>query len=149
MMGIKLVSVTPENWRQLSFEVLPEQRDFVANTLLILSRAYVYREQDSKVEIIMLNETPIGLISKWVFDDGGTKRCILDQFLVDKDFQGKGYGKEALSLWISQQKGYTSIDLCYKEAAVSAKRLYDQMGFVRMPELDDEDEWVMRLNLEV
>lgn len=150
MNKITLEKVTPENWRRLNFELHEDQKRCVADVKLILARAYVYRDQNACVHIIENQGIPIGLISQWDYVDGDVRRCILDQFLIDKKFQGSGFGKKTLEHWIALQKKkniYQSIDLCYKEEAFLAKYLYDCMGFKRCPELDDEDELVMRLTI--
>lgn len=148
MCEMTLEKVTPDNWRHLNFELHEGQKKFVADVPLILARAYVYREQNACVHIIVNKGTPVGLISQWDYVENGACRCILDQFLIDKNFQGLGLGKSALKAWIALQKSqkkYQSIDLCYKEDDLIAKHLYDCMGFIRCPDLDDEDELVMRL----
>ncbi len=40
--------------------------------------------------------------------DGNDLICILDQFMIDQNYQGQGYGKASMELWLSMiKKGKT------------------------------------------
>lgn len=150
-MEIYFGEVTPDNWRKVnSLEVTEEQKHFVASNVTSLARAYAYREDNSKVFVIYSHNNLIGLIMQRDFKDGNNHICILDQFMIDKNYQGKGYGKASMELWLSMIKNenrYNAIELCYKENDYSAESLYKGLGFSRKPEADDEDELVMRYEL--
>lgn len=146
-MGLNLRQITPHNWRDLKIEVSEEQRNFVSPVSRILARAYVYRGDNSMALAVYLADQPIGLLMHRDYtDDLGRTLCILDQFLIDKDFQRQGYGRKALQLWLAgiRQKGkYHGVKLCYIRGALGAERLYRSLGFLRKPHDDDGDELVM------
>ncbi|WIV12747.1 GNAT family N-acetyltransferase [Proteiniborus sp. MB09-C3] len=150
-MEIYFNEVTPDNWRKInSLEVREDQKSFVASNVAILARAYAYRKDNSKVSVIYSNTNPIGLIMQRDFKEEDKHICILDQFMIDKNYQGKGYGKTSMKLWLSmirREKRYNAIGLCYKENDYIAKKLYESLGFSRKPEEDDEDELIMRYEL--
>jgi len=69
--------------------------------------------------------------------------------MIAEQFQGNGYGKKAMRLWISlitEEKKYDSIMLCYKEEDLIAYNLYHSLGFQHTGEVD-EDEVVMEFTL--
>ena len=84
---------TPDNWRKINaLEVKEEQKHFVASNVAILARAFAYRKDNSKVFAIYNNINPIGLIMQRDLKDENNLICILDQFMIDKNYQGQGYG---------------------------------------------------------
>lgn len=145
--NIELREITPDNWRKVnSLEVKRVQKTFVADNVAILARAFAYRKDNSKVFVVYFEDTEIGLIMQRDFRIGDKKICILDQFMIDEHYQGLGYGKIAMGIWIcniKREKLYDSIEFCYKEENIMAKQMYEKLGFVRSPQKDDEDELVM------
>ncbi|NLJ41786.1 MAG: GNAT family N-acetyltransferase [Clostridiales bacterium] len=72
--------------------------------------------------------------------------CVLDQMMIDKSYQGRGYGKKALKMWISgiqNEDKYSHIKLCYIKGDSIAEKLYRGVGFVRKCKDDDGNELVM------
>lgn len=72
--------------------------------------------------------------------------CILDQFMIDGNYQGKGFGKKAMELWLSMIKSYNKYDnikLCFVEVDIIAEKMYEGLGFIRILEEDDGDKLVM------
>ncbi|WP_274310242.1 GNAT family N-acetyltransferase [Solibacillus daqui] len=149
-MNLHFELINPENWRIFSsLKVKREQEDWVASNITILARAYVYREYKSIAYAIYDSNTPIGLLLQRDFIDNGKRCCVLDQFMIDEQFQGKGYGKKAMQLWISLIKkdiNYDSIILCYKEEDFIACKLYQSLGFQHTGEVD-EDEVIMEYKM--
>ena len=143
--------ITPDNWRKINaLEVKEEQKHFVASNVAILARAFAYRKENSKVFAIYNNVNPVGLIMQRDFKDGNNLICILDQFMIDQNYQGQGYGKASMELWLSmikKEKQYSVIELCYIEDDYIAEKLYKSLDFIRKLEGDDGDELVMRYEL--
>ena len=57
-------------------------------------------------------------------DDGLV--CVLNEFMIAEQYQGKGYGKAAMKLWLSMienENKYDSIILCYIEGDEIARNL--------------------------
>lgn len=76
--------------------------------------------------------------------------CVLDQFMITARYQGKGYGKAAMQIWLSKIKNegrYDSICLCYIEGDEAARNLYLTMGFHHNG-IIDEDEIGMEYNMQ-
>lgn len=150
-MHLEFKGITPDNWRKVnSLEVKEEQKRFVADNTAILAKAFAYRKYNSKVHVICIENNPIGLIMQRDFLSDGMTKCILDQVMIDKNYQGQGYGKQAMETWIDMVKdeaSYDSIELCYIEGDLIAEKMYKKLGFIRKPEKDDEDELVMSYKL--
>ena len=75
--------------------------------------------------------------------------CVLDQFMIAEQYQGNGFGKAAVNLWLSMIKDenkYAAVILCYKEKDTIARNLYLEIGFYHTGEID-EDEIIMKYDL--
>lgn len=146
-MSLHFREVTPDNWRIINnLEVKKEQKQFVRDSMGILGKAFVYRNNNSKVYIIYKEENPVGLMMQREYLDKDEINCVLDQVMIDKKYQGQGYCKVAMELWVSMIKNenkYNAIILCYIEGNIIAEKMYLSLGFIRRPEEDDEDELVM------
>ena len=146
-MSLEFKEITPNNWRKInSLEVKEDQKKFVASNVAILAKAFAYGVYNSKVYALYIEDSPIGLIMQRDFANNDNVICILDQVMIDKDYQGKGYGKTAIKQWISKieyENRYDLIMLCYDENDFIAEKMYKSLGFVRKPEEDDENELVM------
>lgn len=150
-MNIELKEITPNNWRKVnSLKVKKDQKEFVLDNVGILARAFAYRKFNSKVYAIYKGETPIGLIMQRDYSYNNMTNCILDQVMVDKNYQGLGYGRLAIETWmtiIKNENIYDSIELCFLEGDFIAEKMYKKLGFIRKLESDDEDELVMTYKL--
>ena len=142
---IHLVDIDPDNWR-LKLEVAESQKHYVANSAVMLARAYAYRNQRSRAFVIYDDETPVGM---GLYYDLPDLECYdLSQIFIDERYQGRGYGRAAtkLSLEAMKQDGkYSKVDLCYIEGNDAAKTLYESFGFIEIDR--DEDEIIMELQL--
>ena len=142
---IHLVDIDPGNWR-LKLEVAESQKHYVANSAVMLARAYAYREQRSRAFVIYDDETPIGM--GMYHDCPDLDAFDLSQIFIDERYQGKGYGKVATKLVLEAMKHdgkYSKAVLCYIEGNDAAKKLYESFGFVEIDR--DEDEIIMELVL--
>jgi len=55
----------------------------------------------------------------------------IDNLMVSPDFQGKGYGKQALRFGVNEllKQGYNEVRICYMEGNTSAEKIYFSLGF--------------------
>lgn len=142
---IHLVDIDPDNWR-LKLEVAESQKHYVANSAVMLARAYAYRNQRSRAFVIYDDETPVGM---GLYYDLPDLECYdLSQIFIDERYQGRGYGRAATKLILDAMKQdgkFSKVDLCYIEGNDAAKTLYESFGFVEIDR--DEDEIIMELQL--
>lgn len=142
---IRLEDIDPGNWR-LRLTVAESQKTYVANSAVMLARAYAYRDQRSRAFVIYDDETPVGI---GLYYDLPELECYdFSQLFIDGRYQGKGYGKAATKLVLDALKRdgrYSKVELCYIEGNDAARKLYEQFGFVETDR--DEDEIIMELML--
>ena len=130
---IKLIPVTEDNWMDVaSLAVKEHQRNYVAPAIGILARGYVYRDCNAKVYAFEENGVVVGTALVREFSDEPLGYD-LQQFMVDQQYQNKGYGSQALQLILDELRKegrYDHVELCVKKADTEAIRLYEKHGFV-------------------
>ena len=146
MACVRLEEITPDNWRT-GLQVREDQKRYVSDAPGILARAYAYRESRSRARLIYADDKPVGMLLYYDLEQLGSYD--LSQFFIDRNFQGKGYGEQAMRLALEEMRRdgrYPGVDLCYIEGDEAARRLYEKLGFHPTGEVD-EDEIVMHLDL--
>lgn len=146
MACVYLEEITPDNWRT-GLQVREDQKRYVSDAPGILARAYAYRESRSRARLIYVDDKPVGMLLYYDLAQLGSYD--LSQFFIDRNFQGKGYGEQAMRLALEEMRRdgqYSGVDLCYIEGDEAARRLYEKLGFQPTGEVD-EDEIVMHLDL--
>ncbi len=142
---IRLEDIDESNWRY-PLKVSESQKNYAANSSVMLARAYAYRNQRSRAFLICDGETPVGM--GLYHDSPELEAYDFSQLFIDERYQGRGYGKAATKLVLDTMKRdgkYSKVVLCYIEGNDAAKKLYEQFGF---EEIDrDEDEIIMELSL--
>ena len=142
---IRLVDIDPDNWR-LGLKVAPSQKAHVADSAVLLARAYAYRDYRSRAFVIYADETPVGM---GLYYDLPEMECYdLSQLFIDERYQGRGYGKASTQLVLDSMKQngkYGKVALCYVEGNDVAKHMYEKFGFVETER--DGDEIVMERTL--
>ena len=106
-----LEKLAAEHWRNINVKIKPietmsdviyagydcrlseEQQDLVSPFWYSIGRAYLFKEDNYPCIICNDSDEPIGFInfSKWLADGDAYSWS----YFIDKDWQGKGYGKEA------------------------------------------------------
>ena len=137
---VDLIELSEENWMDFAgLSVDESQKTFLASNIGIIARGYVYRNSRAKVIGIVADGTPVGLAMVRDMDD--EPACYeLQQFMIDKNFQGQGYGFRALELILAALKAeqkYACVEVCVKREDVQAIRVYEKAGFVDSGYIDD------------
>ena len=137
---IKLKEITEDNWIDAaSLSVADEQKAFVAPAIGILARGYVYRDCNARVYAIENDETMVGIALVREFSEEPLGYD-LQQFMIGKQFQHRGYGSAALGLILDElrkEAHYDHVEVCVKKADNAAVRLYEKHGFVDSGYIDD------------
>lgn len=142
---VHLDDIDPSNWR-LDLKVAESQKKYVANSAVMMARAYAYREQRSRAFVIYDDETPVGM--GMYHDCPELDAFDLSQLFIDERYQGCGYGRTATQKVLDAMKQdgkYSKVVLCYIEGNDAARKLYENFGFVEIDR--DEDEIIMELIL--
>ena len=129
---LKLIDVNEQNWLDISrLSVREDQRGYLDNALGIIARGYVYRACRARVIGIADDETIIGVALVKDLDE--EPACYdLQQFMIGRRYQGKGYGKQALELLLKmifeELDGKEFLYSCFEENTKSQK-LCEALGF--------------------
>lgn len=138
---LRLTDVTEENWMEAaSLSVKDSQKGFLAPAIGILARGYVYRGCGGRVFVVENDGLAVGLALVREFTDEPLGYD-LQQFMIDRRYQGRGYGSAALGLILDELRRegrFDHVEVCVKKDDVEAIRLYEKHGFTDSGYLDPE-----------
>ena len=138
---VNLTELSEENWMDFArLSVDESQKYYLASNIGIIARGYVYRDSRARVIGIVAGEKPVGLAMVRDMDD--EPACYeLQQFMIDKNYQGKGYGFEALKLILDslkKEQKYDCVEVCVKMEDAQAIHVYEKAGFVDTGYIDED-----------
>lgn len=130
---IRLAEIDERNFFDVrDLDVGEDQRRFLDSPLGILARGYVYRAQRARVLAIRDDGKTVGLLL--VKDMDEAPACYdLQQFMIDRRFQGRGYGAAALDLLLERlraEKKYPVAEVCVHRENAAALALFRRAGFL-------------------
>lgn len=138
---IHLVEITEENWLEAArLQVGEEQQKYLDRAIGILARGYVYRSCNGRVIGIAEDKRLIGLALVRDFTDEPLGYD-LQQFMIDRAYQGKGHGTAALGLILDllrKEARYPHVEVCVNREDVPALRVYEKAGFVDSGYVDED-----------
>lgn len=128
---VELREITSANLDDvLNLQIFEYQGKFVSSTAHSLAQAYVYHETAFPFAIYA-GDTLIGFIMLGYYKS--RNQYTLWKFLIDKQYQKKGYGKEALMRGIAYLREKFNVREIYTGVLLDneiAKHLYKSAGFV-------------------
>lgn len=143
----------------LNLHVTKEQRNFVARNKDSLVHAYLAMTAEGKSVFtfgIYQEKKPVGflMIGYDIGEDDGEEPCadwflrnsyLIWRFMIDRRYQGKGYGREALQLALDYIRTFPAGEakycwLSFEPENEVARKLYLSFGFVEQPEHFQEGE---------
>ena len=146
---VHLEKITWDNYSRITkLRVTKEQDDFVARNTNSLIHAYIALSQGEITPYpfgIYLGKKPIGFVmigyNGWEEGDPEFMKntYFIWRFMIDKRYQGKGYGRQAFRLALDFVRTFPNgpSDICwlsYEPENEVAKKLYASFGFVEAPE---------------
>ena len=157
MENISLEKITYKNYIKTiwGINVKREQKSFVASNMCSLAEAYVAITNGGVALpfAICRNNKPIGFLmigyglsddEDWSKEDPGLVEIVKNsyciwRFMIDKRYQGRGYGKQAMQLALDYIRTFPCGDakycwLSYEPENTVAKKLYESFGFVEQPQ---------------
>lgn len=143
---VRLEKITEQNvYKCLGLQVNDAQKNFVAPNTYSLAEAWVYGDV-ARPFAIYDGDTLVGFFMGSV--DKEKQEYGVWRLMIDKRYQGKGYGRAALRLAVAylRGEGAGAISLSYEPENTTAGALYASEGFVLTGEVDD-GEVVARLDL--
>lgn len=135
---VKLKEITKDNYEDvIKLKVAENQEDFVSSNVHSLAQAYVYNKTAFPFAIYT-DDILVGFIMLGYYEI----KCqyTLWKFMIDINYQKKGYGKKALQLAINYLINTFSVKAVYTGVAfqnTTAKMLYSSLGFKETGEYDD------------
>ena len=163
MVELKRISILDDNVKEcIELDLLPEQTKFVAHNAVSLGQAYALEKwglgSKAAPYAIYANGKMVGFIMYALFtpeyDDEykeGKNYYYFWRFMIDKNHQRKGYGRQAMAQIIDEikQKPFGDAKHCYitYEPDNPAKELYQSFGFEETGEVT-AGELVARMKLE-
>ncbi len=151
---ITLKKVTRLNLKALlQLDVKPEQKSLVASNAVSIAEAYF--NKDAWFRAIYADNKPIGFVMisdtslKYKKNPRHIPSYYLWRFMIDKKYQGKGYGKEAMNLIINHVKSRPNAVeflLSHSKEDGNAGEFYQKCGFEYTGK-EIYDELLMRLKL--
>ena len=127
---ISLKPITKENLDEiLALRVNEAQEPFVSANADSLAQAYVYSETAWPFGVYE-DETPVGFIMMGYYE--AKRYYTLLKFMIDRRYQNRGYGRQALRLGLAFIKDKFDPDEIYTGVAPGnsvAKGLYESVGF--------------------
>ncbi|HEY8364377.1 MAG TPA: GNAT family N-acetyltransferase [Haloplasmataceae bacterium] len=150
---ISLQKITYDNFYEiLTLEPFEEQKNFVARNIYSLAEAYVALTNKTSIPetfAIYHDETLVGFTmiaysEKDEEDDDDEDAYHIWRIMIDKKYQGKGYGKKAFAKIIEYIKtfplGKANIAwLSYSPNNLVAKKLYQSFGFEETNEYENDE----------
>lgn len=138
---IRLTDVTEDNWLDIArLSVNEEQQAFLDRPIGIIARGYVYRDCHARVLGIADDDQMVGVALVRGLDE--EPACYdLQQFMIDRRFQNRGYGSQALKLILEMLKAegkYRCVEVCVNKADGPALRVYEKAGFEDTGYIDDD-----------
>ncbi len=135
---IELREITKDNLEEvLALEVYEHQKGYVSSTAASLAQAYVYKDTAFPFAVYADN-TLIGFIMLGYYE--ARNQYTLWKFLIDKKYQNKGYGKEALKQGIQYLQNTFHAKEIYTGVSVGneqAKHIYKSLGFAETGLVED------------
>ena len=152
---LRLERVTGKNvWDILELHVSDAQKDFVAGNDVSIIEAYAAITGNGHAFPfgIYEDDTPVGFLMVGFDKDDywedapqvASGNYNLWRLMIDRRFQNRGYGKEAIRLALEFIKGFPcgSAELCwlsYEPENETARRLYHSFGFTENGETDGNE----------
>lgn len=135
---IYLVDIDDENGCD-DLEVAEDQKGYVCSSLVMLARAWLHRKKRPRVFNVYDGDTAVGM--GMYLDDPEKEAYDFCQLFIDKNYQGRGYGKAAVQLVLEKMRKegkYQKVSMCYVEGNDASRKLFEQFGFVEVSHPWDE-----------
>ncbi|OUV03158.1 MAG: hypothetical protein CBC40_06120 [bacterium TMED80] len=150
---INLREITSKNLKSIiDLNVKEDQKDYVA--LNSVSIAQGHYSKSAWFKGIFYDDRPVGFVMLDLIEE--ENKCFLWRFMIDREYQGKGFGKIALTQVIDFVRSlnlYTYIATSYVPAENGAGGFYKNFGFIESEEItkefgiEDSDEIGMKYTL--
>ena len=147
---VRLEDVTAQNWRAVvSLKLGEDQQRLLASNAYSIAQSKF--DEAAQPRAIYAGDKVVGFLMYDVPEvDDDDQSVSIYRFMVDREHQGKGYGRAALTQAIDEIKqipGIEKIAISYVHGNAKAKQFYAGFGFVELPSKDGDWELVAELKL--
>jgi diamine N-acetyltransferase len=146
---VRLEDVTARNWRAVArLKLAPGQEDLVASNVYSIAQSKF--DSNARPRVVYAGDVPVGFLMYDVWETKDqTREASIYRFMIDRDQQGKGYGRAALGKALAEigaVPGVTRVSIGYMPENPVAKPFYASFGFVEVGK-DDDGEIIAELIL--
>ncbi|MBN8956507.1 MAG: GNAT family N-acetyltransferase [Rhizobiales bacterium] len=146
---VKLADVTEDNWEAVvDLELDEAQEDLVASNAYSLAESKF--DPDARPRAVYAGKRVVGFLMYEVRKaKDKSRKASIYRFMIDRKYQGKGYGREALARALDEIKAIPrmrKITIRYMAENPIAKSFYGSFGFVEVGR-DEDDEVIAELKL--
>lgn len=132
---VKFKKVTADNWEEVvELELRGSQEDVVASNLYSVAEAQF--DPDARPRAVYAGKRVVGFLMYDVQKTKGeAEEASMYRFMIDRKYQGKGYGRMALSKVLEGIRaipGVNRISILYMPKNPVAKPFYASFGFVEV-----------------
>ena len=135
---INLREITSKNLKSIiDLNVKDDQKDYVASNSVSIAQGHYSKSAWFKG--IFNDDRPVGFVMLDLIEE--ENKCFLWRFMIDRKYQGKGFGKIALTQVIDYVRSlnlYTYIATSYVPAENGAGGFYKNFGFIESEEITKE-----------
>lgn len=139
---VTLREITKDNlWDVLRLSVTPQQERFVASNAISLAEAH-FETKPPWYRAIYANDVAVGFLML-EYDESYN----LWRFMIGAQYQGRGYGREALEhlfVHVRTLPGGNALYTSCVPGAGSPGPFYEKLGFVYTGEEEDGELWMKR-----
>tara|TARA_B100000575_G_scaffold211953_1_gene172909 strand:- start:95 stop:550 length:456 start_codon:yes stop_codon:yes gene_type:complete len=135
---INLKEITSKNLKSIiDLNVKDDQKDYVASNSVSIAQGHY--SNSAWFKGIFNDNRPVGFVMLDLIEE--EYKCFLWRFMIDHKYQGKGFGKIALTQVIDFVRSlnlYTYIATSYVPAENGAGGFYKNFGFIESKEITKE-----------
>lgn len=139
-MNIELRPVTKANFEAvISLEVSDEQQHYVASNLYSIAESKIFPEC---IPLAIYESNRLVGFLMYAFNPNDESYWVC-RLMVDRYFQGKGYGKQAMQRVIQEirkRPDCSELKLSIEPGNHAAEHLYQSLGFKKTGELEEGEE---------
>jgi diamine N-acetyltransferase len=147
--AVRLEDVTARNWRAVArLKLAPGQEDLVASNLYSIAQSKF--DRNARPRAVYAGKEIVGFLMYDVWEtEDKTRAASIYRFMIDRKYQGKGYGRAALARALDEIKAHHAIrkiSVGYMPENPVAKPFYASFGFVEAGK-DEDGEIIAELKL--
>jgi len=139
-MTVLLREVNDSNWRACAdLHLAEEETKFISSNVYAIAEWKF--ETDSVFKAIYADTKLVGMLAYYLHDGDYGYFYWLYHLMIQKEYQGNGYGEEAVKLALKEmdELGATEYRTMYMPGNIRSKKLFKKLGFEKIGTLSGGD----------